>query len=263
VENLETQLDRLYGLEPGEFVAERDRLARELRDAGRREEAEQVKALRKPTLSAWTINRLAREERRNVDLLLDAGHRLRQAQQELLGGSETGSLDEARQTERRALAELRKAALRILGEEGRGGDTTLNRITSTLSVAAVSEEGRELLARGRLTGDLEAAGFDLLAPTPQKGRKVARQPKRAAPPKRGKVDGKRVETAKRQLDEARAAQETAAKTLRGAEKEAAAARRGLEAAEKQLTTAQRAAEKAEAAVKRAEKRLRDAESKSA
>ena len=263
MENLETELDRLYALEPGEFVTERDRLARELRDAGRREEDEQVKALRKPTLSAWTINRLAREERRNVDLLLDAGHRLREAQQEVLGGSETGSLDEARQIERTALAELRKAAERILGEEGRGGDTILNRVTSTLSVAAVSEEGRELLARGRLTGDLEATGFDLLAPAPQKGRKAARQPKRAATPKRRQADRRRLETAERQLDEGRAAQKTAAKTLRKAEEDAAEARRGLTAAEKRLTTAQRAAEKADAAVERAEKRLRDAESKSA
>jgi hypothetical protein len=263
VENLETELDRLYGLELGEFVAERDRLARELRGAGRREEAEQVKALRKPSLSAWTINRLAREERRNVDLLLDAGHRLRQAQHELLGGSETGSLDEARQTERRALAELRTAAQRILGEEGRGGDTTLNRVTTTLSVAAVSEEGRELLARGRLTGDLEATGFDLLTPAPQKGRKAPRPAKRAASPERREADRKRLETAERQLDEAREAQKTAAKTLREAEEDAAEARRGLAAAEKRLTTAQRAAEKAGAAVDRAEKRLRDAESKSA
>jgi hypothetical protein len=263
VENLETELDRLYALDPGEFVAERDRLSRELRDAGRREEAEQVKALRKPSLSAWAINRLARDERRNVDLLLDAGHRLRQAQQELLGGSETGSLDEARQTERTALAELRKAAERILGEQGRGGDTTLNRVISTLSVAAVSEEGRELLARGRLTGDLEATGFDLLAPAPQKGREAARQPKRVVSPKRRQADRKRLEAAERRLDDAREAQETAAKTLREAEEDEAEARRGLEAAEKRLTAAQRAAEKAEAAVQQAEKRLRDAESKSA
>ena len=46
--NLESEIDRLYALDPGEFVAERDRVARELRDAGQREEAEQVKSLRKP-----------------------------------------------------------------------------------------------------------------------------------------------------------------------------------------------------------------------
>src|SRR6184192_1630123 len=130
--NLESEIDRLYALDPGEFVAERDRVARELRDAGQREEAEQVKSLRKPTVSAAAINQLARRERREVDLLLDAGHRLREAQQKLLAGDDRKSLDEARRTEREALAGLREAARRILAEEGRVSETALNRIVGTL-----------------------------------------------------------------------------------------------------------------------------------
>jgi hypothetical protein len=39
VDNLDEQLDHLYSLEPATFVAERDRLVRELRDEGKREEA--------------------------------------------------------------------------------------------------------------------------------------------------------------------------------------------------------------------------------
>src|SRR6058998_3424105 len=103
MENLEDELDRLYALELGEFTAERDQLARELRSGGEREHADQVKSLRKPSLAAWTINQLARRERRDVDLLLDAGHRLREAQQRLLAGEDPGSLDEARRIEREAL----------------------------------------------------------------------------------------------------------------------------------------------------------------
>src|SRR5436309_4028000 len=136
--NLESEIDRLYALDPGEFVAERDRVARELRDAGQREEAEQVKGLRKPTISAWAINQLARQERREVDLLLDAGHRLREAQQGLLAGEDRRSLDEARRNEREALAGLRAAARRSLAGEGRGSGTGLNRITGTLQAAALS-----------------------------------------------------------------------------------------------------------------------------
>src|SRR6266487_4212045 len=154
--SLESELDRLYALEPGEFVPERDRLARELRDNGRREESEQVKSLRKPTVSAATINQLSRRERREVDLLLDAGHRLREAQQRLLAGEDPGSLDDARRIEREALGKLRRAAQRILAESGRESSTTLDRIMATLQAAAVSDEGRELLALGRLSGDLEA-----------------------------------------------------------------------------------------------------------
>jgi hypothetical protein len=132
-------------------------------------------------VSAWTINQLARSERRAVDLLLDAGHRLRDAQQGLLAGAEAGGLDEAQRTEQAALAELRRAAARILAEAGRGSEATLNRIVETLRVAAVSHEGRELLARGRLTGDLEATGFDLLVPLTESGRQATKaSPKRKA-----------------------------------------------------------------------------------
>ena len=189
VTNLEEELDRLYTLEPDSFVAQRERLARGLRKAGQREEAEQVKRLRKPTLSAWTINQLARQERRDIDLLLDAGHRLREAQQGLLAGEDRTSLDEARRTQRDALASLRQAARRILGEAGRGNEAVLDRTMGTLQAAAVLSEGRELLARGRLTGDLEATGFELLAPFAEevspKQQSLSRDPLRGSGQLRG------------------------------------------------------------------------------
>jgi hypothetical protein len=230
--SLESELDRLYALEPGEFVPERDRLARELRDAGRREESEQVKSLRKPTVSAATINQLSRRERREVDLLLDAGHRLREAQQRLLAGEDPGSLDDARRIEREALGKLRRAAQRILAESGRESSTTLDRVMATLQAAAVSDEGRELLALGRLSGDLEAAGFDLLAPLTSgapKRKRAAPKKKPAAPPK-PRLDRKRLEAARAQLREAQ-------QSLRAAEREAERARREVERAEKKLRNA--------------------------
>jgi hypothetical protein len=227
--SLETELDRLYALDPGEFVAERDRVARELRDAGRREEAEQVKGLRKPTVSAAAINRLARRERREVDLLLDAGHRLREAQQRLLAGEDPGSLDEARRIEREALGKLRRAAQQILAEAGRESGTTLDRITATLQAAAVSDEGRELLALGRLTGDLEAPGFDLLAPL------AAGAPKRKRPAPRPKPKPK---PNRRRIEQARARVREAEQALRAAERDAEKARRDLELAKEELREAE-------------------------
>jgi len=228
--NLESEIDRLYALDPGEFVAERDRVARELRDAGQREEAEQVKSLRKPTVSAATINQLARRERREVDLLLDAGHRLREAQQKLLAGEDPGSLDEARRIEREALVKLRRASQAILAESGRESSTTLDRIMTTLQAAAVSDEGRELLALGRLTGDLEATGFDLLAPM-AKG-----APKRKRPAPRPKPKPK---PDRRRIEQARAKVREAERHLRAAERDAEKARSELERAEKELRDAER------------------------
>lgn len=262
VDTLDNELDHLYGLDPAEFVAERDRLARELRDAGRRDEAEQLKSMRKPSVSAWTINQLARRDRRDVDLLLDAGHRLREAQQGVLAGKDRTRLDEARQTEHEALESLRDAAGGILAEAGRGGEQALNRVMQTLQAAAVSAEGRELLARGRFTGDLEATGFELLAPLTEG------KPKRAPAPKKPRARPlasdrsqrrERLEAAKGQLREARSAARAADQELRAAEREAGKARRELGKAEALVEKKGAIAAEAQNAVVKAEQELREAE----
>lgn len=282
VTNLEEELDRLYTLEPDSFVAQRERLARGLRKAGQREEAEQVKRLRKPTLSAWTINQLARQERREIDLLLDAGHRLREAQQGLLAGEDRTSLDEARRTQRDALASLHEAARRILGEAGRGNEAVLDRTMGTLQAAAILSEGRELLARGRLTGDLEATGFELLAPfaegvspkqesakpRPSERKRTASRKPVSRPPERDAAQERqrqehltRVEDARRDFREARTASKAAEKDLREAERNAGKARRELAQAEERVRKNEAAAAEAQMAVEQAEKQLRNAERK--
>jgi hypothetical protein len=267
VHNLEEKLDHLYSLEPAMFVAERDRLVRELRDEGQREEAEQVKHLRKPTVSAWTINQLARQERRDIDLLLDAGHRLIEAQQGLFAGEDRKSLDEARRTQRDALARLRQAARRILVAAGHGGEAVLDRIMGTLQAAAVSTEGRELLARGRLMGDIEATGFELLAPLAKGVPSTEKSKQRRSGPRareakvaqeRERVeDQKRIEDARRQLREARANVKAAENDLNGARRDASKARRDLARAEERVQRSNTAAAEAHIALEHAEKQLRE------
>jgi hypothetical protein len=271
VENLEKEIDRLYALELAEFTAERDRLVRELRNADRRAEAAQVKQLRKPTLSAWTINQLARQERRAVDLLLAAGHRLREAQQGLVSGKEVGGFDEARRSEGAALAELRKAAARILAETGRGSEAVLDRIGQTLHAAAISSEGRELLARGRLRGDLEVTGFDLLMPLsegqtsrPPRTRASKREAggsASASSANKREQQRKQLQEARRLVRETRSNAKATAKTTRAAEQDAAKAREQLAQAEERLREAQAAAADAEAAAGLAAKELREVEGK--
>jgi hypothetical protein len=268
VEDLEQALDRLYAVEPSDFVAERDRLARELRKAGDRDAAEQVKGLRKPTVSAWTVNQLTREARREIDLLLDAGHRLRGAQQALLTGEDPRSFDEARRNQREALGSLRRSASRILADAGRASEVTLNRVMGTLQAAAVSAEGRELLARGRLTEDLEATGFEALAPlaegVPAKSRpRTGRQAGTKAAPRerRRQQNRQRLVDARRELREAQAAAKAAQKDLRAAEQAADKARREFERAEARMRETEAATTEARTAASQAEKRLREAERK--
>jgi exonuclease VII small subunit len=267
VDNLEEELDGLYGLEPESFVTERDRLVRDLRAAGERETAEQVKQLRKPTVAAWTINQLARQERRDIDLLLDAGHRLREAHEQVLAGEDPGRLTEARRAERDALNALHKAARRILADTGRS-EATLTRVIETLQAAAVSVEGRELLARGRLTGELEATGFDLLAPLAGEAPAKRTRRRRKPAPARGErsarrleLDRMRLEDAQRELRDARDTAKALEKKLRAAEQAAGKARKELSRAEEDVQAHKAELREARTAVNRAEKQVNEAQRK--
>src|SRR5207249_1478034 len=85
---------------PGEFVARRDARAKELRKAGDRAGADAVKKLRKPSVAAAAVNRLAREAADEVAGLLAAGEALRQAQ---LGGGDREAIRSAAHDEREAV----------------------------------------------------------------------------------------------------------------------------------------------------------------
>src|SRR5213078_1042551 len=113
---------------------------------------------KKPTVAAWALNQLARRQRRDVDLLLDAGHRLRQAQEGVVGGADRSTFEQAQKTQRDALRRLTQQASQLLGG---ASAQVLSQISETLRTAAISEEGRELLATGRFTAPLTSEGFDV------------------------------------------------------------------------------------------------------
>jgi hypothetical protein len=152
--------DELFGLPPEEFVAARDELARRLRRQGDAEAARRVKALRRPPLSAWAVNQLARGERPALEALLATGERLRAAQREALTGGDADELRAAARAEREAVAGLVTAALARLREAGHpASDATRDRVAATLHAAAASPEAADLVRHGRLTADLDPAGF--------------------------------------------------------------------------------------------------------
>jgi hypothetical protein len=162
--DLEDELDRLYGVDLADFVAERTRLAGALRKEGRQAEAARVQELRKPSLAVWTVNQLARRRREGVDLLLDAGHRLAVAQRALLTGGDQKAFERARKDEQAALKRLVQAARSMLAE--RASTAMLERVTSTLRAAAVSDAARPDLARGRLTQEVASTGFEAFTGVP-------------------------------------------------------------------------------------------------
>jgi hypothetical protein len=178
--NIDEALDELYGAALDEFVSERKRLAKRLEG----DDAKQLAAVKKPNVAAWVLNQLARRERRDVDLLLDAGHRLRQAQAGVLRGAEKESFEDARRKESDALKRLTKAAERLLRDaRGSASASTLTQVNESLRAAAITEEGRELLARGRFTEPVRASGFDAYAGMEMPKRAPAKKAKPKPPPK--------------------------------------------------------------------------------
>ena len=196
-------LARLYGLSLAEFTPARDELARDLRKAGEREAADEAKALAKPSISAWTVNQLARKEPMQVRGLMTAGERLRSAQAGVLLGGDPDELQAALQRQRDVVAALLESAEHILAAEGHpASQPTLDRIRGTLTAAAADEEGARLVESGMLTKDLEPAGFGGLSPAPGKAprRKAARSSQRTEE----RAKKQRVGAAQRELEELRA-----------------------------------------------------------
>lgn len=80
--DLESEIDRLYQLPLDQFTPARNALAKDLAGAP----AQQVKALAKPALAAWTVNQLYWTDRKTFDGLIEAAARLRSAHRATIEG---------------------------------------------------------------------------------------------------------------------------------------------------------------------------------
>ena len=63
---LDREIDRLYALPLDEFTARRNELAKRLKKEGEGEAADEVASLVKPSVPAWTINQLARRQKKEA-----------------------------------------------------------------------------------------------------------------------------------------------------------------------------------------------------
>jgi hypothetical protein len=237
----EAEVDRLYGLPLDRFTEERDTLARRLRQEGRRDAADAVKGLRKPSLAAWTVNLLARERPEEIRALLDAAEGVRRAH-----GAGPKELREATAAEREAVSALVESARAVLAAAGRPAtEGTLDAVAGTLQAAAAAEETRDALERGRLERELEPSGFDALAglslAAPAGKRRQARESRERTP------DRRRVEKARASLAEAQARARELRRTAEGAERAAKRARADADRAEAEVKRAEEALEAAQTA----------------
>ena len=151
-------VDDLFQLPLAQFTDARNDLSKVLRRGGDRDAANRVKGLRKPSITAWAINQVYWRHRPIFEALVEAGTALHSAHREALEGGAASALSAATARQRQAQSAAVAAATEAL--EAAGNAVTLattRRLTRTLEAVAADRN-----AAGRLTQDLEPAGFDAL-----------------------------------------------------------------------------------------------------
>lgn len=277
------EVDELYGLALDEFTGARDALAKRLKADKRREDADAVSALRKPSVAAWAINQAVRGHRADADALLEAGAGLREAHEAMLGGGDAAAVRAASEREREAVRTLTRHALDALGE--RASEATAEKVRATLHAVATDGDLRELVQEGRLQreseggasgwpaigGDVEPADSEQESPRrakaggerssaklPKSGERPERTERRAKSRPTGLSDSERrrkdaaqraqreAERAEEAAADAEAAAQSARETLAEAEQASRGAREQVDQAEADERAARRAVKEAEA-----------------
>ena len=212
-------LGQLYSVEPEEFVAERKRLERSLRDEGRDDEAAEVAKVRKPSQPVFTANRLARWQPDLVAQLVDDGERLAAAH-------EAGDAEQLRAVQRDLIGRV-DALIRIV--PGLSADIE-QRLAVLLRAAATNPATAALLRQGVLSEEIQPTAFDALAgktlaaPTrPKQERKP--EPARPSKPGRAKELERQLKEATRALRKAEMDRDRAARRVAQLEKRLEDARR--------------------------------------
>ena len=257
---VDDELDALFMLPVAEFTAARNTLAAHLKKGGRRDESDRVKALAKPSITAWAVNQLYWQHREAFDRLIATGQRFRHAQTSGRAGK-VADMREALDARRESLSHLSDLATALLSDAGSSPTPeTIHRITTTLEALSAYASISDDLRPGRLSRDVDPPGFDSLASLiPAAGMtKMTKEPVRAtSSQKSGRAPSPRrkAESASdaSQSEQTRQAKIAAAKvSLQEAKSlliEARARAQSLEAAQK----------KANADVKEAEKQRRETE----
>ena len=257
---LDDELDALFKLPLPEFIAGRKALAAQLKQSGRRDDAEYVMTLVKPTVSAWAVNQLYWQHREAFDQLIETGQRFRQAQTSGRAGK-IADMREALDARRKALSHLSDLATALL--RGAGSSPTpemIHRISTTLEGMSAYATLPDAQRPGRLTRDVDPPGFESFASLmPGAGStNMKEEPARDTTSRKAE----RVASSRRKAESAgktnRFEQTRQAKIAAG-KVSVQEARSLLSEAKARVLSFEKAQKKANAEVKEAEKHKRDAE----
>jgi hypothetical protein len=249
-----SDIDELFKIPLTEFTSARNALAAKLKKDGDARGAEQVKALAKPSISAWLANQLYWRHRKPFERLLRAGEQFRTAQAAQLAGK-SADVRAPLEARREALAELSKHAAEVLRDAGHpSSPDTMRRVMATLEALATYGEQPDAPQGGRLTADVEPPGFEALAALVPRG--IDRVGTRRTPPRVIPFNQPKPKSAKRKTGDAEEDVRRAEAERRARQAEA---RTELRDAEGTLAAARKAAKRAEAAMKDAAARAKAAE----
>jgi hypothetical protein len=241
-------LQELYQAPISQFVAERKRLADELKQTGDGADAKRLLERKRPPISAWVVNQLYWHARDAFDEMLATAEQLR-----------NGHL-KATAAHREAIAKLRKRAATILEDAGHAAtEATLRRVTQTLAALAATGSF-DPDPPGALAADRDPPGFEAvgIVGPPVEEEEPAAKPKAKVHGKHDKDDEaaeerRRAEQAeKKRIEEERkrkAAERHKLETaLRSAKNDLDAAQRIVKHLDKQLAKANQDVADAQAAV---------------
>jgi len=241
----------LYRADPDEFTGRRQELVARARAAGEQAAAKQIAALRKPTRSAWVVNRLVRADPGVTGRLAALAAELRDAERSMDGGR----IRELSAARARLVDELTRQALDDLPP---APAAVREEVTATLDAALADPQVAGNL--GTLVRAAHWAGFGLAPTTPETAAAPAAPPKKKPAPVEPSAERERrhrekiisaeraVAEADRSLDAANAAERQLEDAARRLEAELAQTRQ-------QLAEARRRAYRAESQQRRAAETL--------
>ena len=255
-DSIDSKLDALFQLPPGELVAARNALADALKRAGDKAGAAQVKAIKRAAPVAWALNQVHFSE---PELLA----RAREVSDELRGlqaqrGVDPRELAETVERQRTSMDAVVSAALAAWRQAGLSDAGPAQRKLFTTLQAWLAGKGDE--PAGRMTQELEPIGFEAFA-----GMTISAAPtavpaaRSATSPTRAPVQAVQTPAVvQREPDPAelkRAALERARKLVAELEQAAAAVRDRVGLRTGEQAAARRTRDEAEASVRDAERRL--------
>ena len=258
---VEDDIEVLFRLPMAEFTGARNTLAARLKKSGLGDEAVVVKALVKPSISAWAVNQLYWNHREAFDRLIASGEHFHKAQTSRLGGK-LADMRTAIDARREALTQLSDLATSLLQDAGHNPTPdTIHRITTTLEAMSVYASRSDAPRPGRLTQDVDPPGFEAHASfTPVTGiTEPAKEPARFTPSQKSSSAATKTRRKVAPDTHVHQLEETPKAAIAAAKVSLQDARRVLIEARDRAQSLQAAQKKADAEAKEAEKQSRQAE----